>query len=909
MVYYIVCKNIRRDVEYSMSENFKKYFIKDSELTSIDQDKLSSKDIAKNISLIIDNTKPPFAVAVTGKSGIGKSSIINLVLEKYKKNPENYNVQQVNVWKEEDISLKSILSKYENNQTYANEYVNANVANSEKNVENVSFSSNNQAKVKINNPVLKTIAKVAKYIAIFLVCLLITSLIFIFMEYLQNANIYNSNDIFFVENTYLNYRENFGLIFIFSCGLAAIAFIINTLLNANKKQKRSEQVNMNVAEKRVEDTSINKIGNLNINSNYIIDSNKTNIIVLEDVDKLTASKMLKTLEEIKYCNDNSNCIIIAPFDEKVLNKAIDARNEIKLSGNYKPLKFEKVLDKLFQFKIYVPHISNGDIKDYAVELVKDSVPSFVDEYCEIGTFEKVIKNVLIYKDVTTPRHAKKLINNFINNKIMISFRANNGRIDESLLQAKNFDFQLAKISVIQSDFEVFYNILFKNFNYMEVLTDLYSLDIEQLRNVFDGIDEDLKQFFTIKYRPLRNFLKQTKNIQFDNISTLMYLTKVKTEVMFKDKRLYSYVSGEEDISELRIQEVVELVKLIDNKDDLKEFTNNNFDKLLDQYQNKCENRIFFMNMKEIVDITSDYINDEQYTKYMEIAAENYNYYPDEALEMFSNTKIEIPVSVMNVLFERIKQTLTKENYDKTFEFLRDNSEPFFEEDGNVSDYVQFLVNYINLSSNPTEVIQELDDNFTRIGKVYELNKNIKGLENLDEEKAYDFIAKCINNSDLDKTVNIFNKILSDEDSVEGCLKIEEKMLEYNLIDVIECNVDDILDGKFEGNTTLLKNLVDVASYKQNELDPTDVMKLIETALSASKNKGHILGIYTVLNKFDRMYFYEIRRDFNEVIYNNFHIAENKEVKKAALDCTRYFKNTRLFKTKLDKDEEKFYEEN
>ncbi|MCR5147144.1 MAG: hypothetical protein K6B70_07405, partial [Clostridia bacterium] len=315
-----------------------------------------------------------------------------------------------------------------------------------------------------------------------------------------------------------------------------------------------------------------------------------------------------------------------------------------------------------------------------------------------------------------------------------------------------------------------------------------------------------------------------------------------------------------------------------------------------------------INLKEITDIIVDYIEDEQYINYLEIAAENYNYYPEEALEMFSNTKIEIPVNVMNILFERMKQTLTKDNYDKTFEFLRDNSEPFFEEDGNVSDYVQFLVNYIGLASNPTEVIQELDDNFTRIGKIYELNKNIKGLENLDTEIAYDFIGKCMNNGDLDKTVITFNKILSDEDSVDSCLKIEEKMLEYNLVDVIECNVDDILAGSFQGSHTLLKNIIDVASYKQNDLDATDVMKIVETALD-NENKEEILSIYEVLNKFDRMYFYEIRRDFNEVIYKSFHNATDKKIKKAALDCTRYFKNTRLFKTKLDKNEEKFYNAN
>lgn len=883
-----------------MSENFKKYFIKDSELTSIEQDRLSSKDIVNNISLIIDNTTVPYAIAVTGKSGIGKSSIINLVSEKYEKDSDNYNVVKINVWNDEDVSLKQVLTQKNSKQKILDELY----SNKDDSAEFVDNDENSKTKSKIKNPALKIVAKIAKGVLVFLACLLITSLIFIFMEYMQNKNIYNQNDIFFIENTYINYKESFGLLFIFSCGLAAIAFIIDTLLKVNKKSKKDvEIVNEAGYEEKI---TINE--NV-INEKYVIDSNKTNIIIIEDIDKLTASKMLRTLEEVKYCNENLNCIVIVPFDEKVLNKAIDARNELRVSGNYKPLKFEKIMDKLFQFKIYVPNISNGDLKDYLIELVQESIPSFIEDYCELNTLERIIKNVIVYNRVRTPRHAKKLINNFINNKIMLVLRAEEGKIDESLLNSDSFDYQVAKISVIQSDFKEFYKLLFKNPSYMEILTELYCLDIEELRNIYERLDDDLKPFFTNKYKALRSFLMQTKNIEFENISTLLYLSKVKAEIMFKDKKLYSYISGEEDISELRIQEVLELVKLIDNKEDLNEFTKNNFARLLEGYKNKCENKIYFINLKEIVDITSDYIEDEEYIKYLEIAAENYNYYPDEAIEMFNNTKIEIPVNVMNILFERMKQTLTKDNYDKTFAFLRDNSEPFFEEDGNVSDYVQFLVDYIGLSSNPTEVIEELDENFNRIGKVYELNRNIKGLENIDLNKAYGFIAKCLNNGDLDRTVTTINKILSDEGTVEDCLKIEEKLQEDSLRDVIECNVDDILSGKFEGDVVLLKNLIDIASYKQEELDPTDVMKLVETALNAADNKDKTLEIYNVLNKFGRDYFYEIRRDYNEVIYNNFHNSENKEIKKAALECTRYFKNTRLFKTKLDKKEEKFYEAN
>ena len=906
----------------------KKYFIKDEELSSISEDKLGSKDVMKNITEIIDNTKPPFAIALTGKSGIGKSSIINLVTENYSENTADYNVEKINVWKQEE-SLKNIL---DNNYT---ETVTANVQNSESaeevrqrildNYYNQYAESNDYDQTMEGNKkektIFKALKKVGKFILTFIICFIITTLIFVLMEYIGNKSIY-SNDIFFVENTYINYRENFWLIMIFTFGLTAIAYIINTLMLSTKKSnKKSNEVETKSAEVSTNTMVITK---------SLINASKTNIVIVEDVDKLPAAKMLKTLEDVKHCTDYENCIFIVPFDEKVLAKAIDVRNQVKLSANYRPLKFERVLDKVFQFKIYVPRIATGNIKEYAINLVKETVPNFIDEYCELSAFERVIRNVLIYKNVTTPRHVKKLINSFINNRILVANRIASGKIDESIIEDKNFDLELAKISVLQSDFEDFYNLLFKDFDYLEELTNLYCMDINELRIALENLDDELKPFMTNKYRALMNFLVQTKNYKIENMSTLMYLTKVKSEKMYKDRTVLSYVLGEEDISELRIQEVLELVKLIDNKEDLKEFTANNFAKLLEKYKENASNKVYFNGITEVVNLSFDYINEPSYIEYLEVVANNYNYYPDDALQVFKNLKMEIPKDIMNVLIIKINESITKENYDETFEFLRDNCNSLYEEDGNISEYVHFLVNNINLSSKPTEVIEELDENFTRIGKVYELNKNIQNLENLDYDKAYSFIGKCLDNGDLDRMVNVINNILSEENSVENCLKIEEKMNNYNLVDVIECNVDDIITAEenaeqlsedvnitsalenakiLDGNYTLLKNILELCAIKQTYVNSVDTMKIIEKALQNTADSLYILSVFETLNKFDRMYFYEKRREYNEIIYACFHNSVNEEVKKNAIEITRYFKNTRLFLTKLTDEEKKFYEKN
>jgi len=87
------------------------------------------------------------------------------------------------------------------------------------------------------------------------------------------------------------------------------------------------------------------------------------------------------------------------------------------------------------------------------------------------------------------------------------------------------------------------------------------------------------------------------------------------------------------------------------------------------------------------------------------------------------------------------------------------------------------------------------------------------------------------------------------------------------------------------------------------------MVLIEKALTNVDDLEYLYNVYSILRKFDRMYFYENRRDFNDIIYTSFHTAKKNLIKEEALECARYFKTTRLFKTKLTKAEEKFYNEN
>lgn len=89
----------------------KKYFVKDEALHGIDNDQFHYADLSKVLSEIIDTNAPPFNVAIIGKWGLGKSSLINLVTDRCKKQPKKYCVQEINAWKYEKESLRRVFLK------------------------------------------------------------------------------------------------------------------------------------------------------------------------------------------------------------------------------------------------------------------------------------------------------------------------------------------------------------------------------------------------------------------------------------------------------------------------------------------------------------------------------------------------------------------------------------------------------------------------------------------------------------------------------------------------------------------------------------------------------------------------------------------------------------------------------
>lgn len=1234
----------------------KKYFLKDSELVSVDDDRFNQKDVVNNLRIIIENINPPYNIALIGKWGIGKSSIINLLLDKYKKDKNNYIVQEINAWKYEKESLKNVFLK-QLWQGISGEKV--------KTFETIKriYSDVISKDSSEDNPRFKKLMKIFGGISGTLI--VVSTIAFMIYKAVQLGEI---NDGFWKE-FFLSYCRNVGKLMIVPLILSFITVIVSEFI---KRYDKKIEVKIPIEttddyESFLEDTINKKLGQ---------NKNKKIITIIDDLDRLSIDKIVEALDTIKAFVGFKNCIFIVPFDDSILKKALDENRTIKLDGNHQIVESELILDKLFQYKIYIPPLLSFDIKEYAVNLAKNNIPDFIEEYCSIDIFEKIIRKVLIHKNVTTPRQVKKLINTFVNNKILITNRSKNGKIEKKILNVEESDLQLAKISVLQADFNDFYDVLFRDFNYINKIVDYHDSNYK-----IDEIDGDLKIFFETKkdkenkeyieikreYEALINFLKKTERYKVENIAPFMYLIQddisIKTgdennrrmidamesrndttaRKMIEEKsniiesviyelenaediellngiitiincfdsisendrfniaenlseKIYNLNNSKEeiDILDLNLNNLFSILKLTNKKENinqtlikyldiakeknsieknaniintylkekeslennvninLKNFiqkvieqdsektniiidkvkiknadvfdeyfgnrlfnalckyidTSNDFsDNILSKFKeyfielnkrNKIMNSIsnvsvlfkynklletlntlfteklcadidddnsteianiivntnspdiinglsllnkinfnidednyeqidkylqenldqtlaqdiiikvldkdvdnieyleksidtlienvfngeeydevfkniikyltdelldgifkkitslsaynssedysrekqifkylcikenksyitefientiiknyklylsyktYFNYTYEMIIYAKEFISEDILEKYLKLVISAYDNYPERAILFFKLLKSTISNNVMELLVPKLKNNLTTTSYEDTFYILRNNREFFSEKNNNLNEYRNFLVNNIKLSENPDEVIDALNEYFSKVSKIFELYNNIKNIDDINYDKAFKFIGKTLDNYELSNVIDNLNKILENEKSVEDILKIESKMKRYKLDDLIKenCNnLENIL------NHILIKNMIELSSFKQKSLEPIFVLKLIEKAINNVDDVEYIISIDQLLGKFERSYFDKNKKEFNEILYNCFHMTTSETIKISIMRRIPYFRITRIFKNKMEDEEKSFYNDN
>lgn len=506
----------------------KKYFVKDESLRGVDGDMFNYSDIAQVLDDIISTNTPPYNVAVIGKWGLGKSSLINLVTERYRKDGTRYQVQEINAWKYEKESLRKVFLKQlwqgiSNQRIQSFETVKKEISN---------IISAEMPKEQPSKDHGRT-KKFCWTLALIFICS-----VGAFALYKVIQAVYLGNPVFscdFLAHIFFRYCKNASTVLV-----APVIVALCKLLLDDYHAKQSKKIELNFPIETTDDYEI--FLETKIKEQLKENPDLKIITVIDDLDRLSIDKIVEALDALKAFVGFERCIFIVPFDDEIIKCALDKRRMQEFNERTEVtdvIESELILDKLFQFKIYLPPILDFDIQQYAYKLAKQEVPDFITEYCSEATFKKVIERVLIYPGVTTPRQVKKLLNSFINNLMIVKTREASGKIQHGLLTSEGGIMQIAKMSVLQADFNNFYDLLFKDMRCIELVLSAHKgeITIESLpmciRNYFNQTNGSLK--LKSEHETLLNFLHRTAKYKVDSIAPYLYLAQDELSVKTGDE--------------------------------------------------------------------------------------------------------------------------------------------------------------------------------------------------------------------------------------------------------------------------------------------------------------------------------------------------------------------------------------
>ena len=504
------------------------FYVMDHRLKNSDNDRFGHSEIADNIVNLINNERymSPYNIALIGKWGLGKSSILTMVKEKLAKT-KNIKIVEINAWKYERESLK--------NECLKNIYeeVSGNKINFIQQLElvfNKIFRKDNKKKESRKEKIINLLSKVLPII----IPSLIISFVWQLANFLSNGHVLS--DLLKYNLCYLFFKY---LDFYFDKILFTLCVPIFVSLVPKLADKQQNIFPLQINYENDYETLLKKIVQKQENNKFLI--------IIDDLDRLSTKKIVEALDTLKILMEIDRCIFIVPFDDSILKNVLNKKVVSEIDNEQQIIQSELILDKLFQFRFYVPPLIISDMKSYTLDIIKNESTDLYNIF-DSEEIDEIVKKVFMYNGLQTPRQIKKIINTFSNNILLFKERVESNKINSNLFD-KNGKLMLAKISVLQSDFNDFYDDLF---NDPKLCEDLINANKKNYKD-YKEIPNNLKKYFKNnpleiqnKYNDLLNFLSRTAYIKSEDISIYLYCNQDKISNIFGssfNRRLHESMSS------------------------------------------------------------------------------------------------------------------------------------------------------------------------------------------------------------------------------------------------------------------------------------------------------------------------------------------------------------------------------
>jgi hypothetical protein len=212
------------------------------------------------------------------------------------------------------------------------------------------------------------------------------------------------------------------------------------------------------------------------------------ILIVDDIDRLPPSQVLEvisTISTLKKKREHATPVIVVTCDESVLRRGLaDAKPGLSRVDGSAERAASEYLDRLFTVRLYMPPHLQVNMRNYARELVaaRRSAGGNITANQQPQEVLDPVLDILIHKEVRTPRHAIRLLNAFF-----ADFRLAERREGESKWMARREVTDhltvLARLTVLRVDFPYIYERIAEDFSLLDAL-DVFA------KGALSGADAD-----------------------------------------------------------------------------------------------------------------------------------------------------------------------------------------------------------------------------------------------------------------------------------------------------------------------------------------------------------------------------------------------------------------------------------
>lgn len=501
--------------------NKKFKYLSDKPITLKEHDKFNFNFYVDEIEDILNNSHEIMNIGLYGKWGIGKSSILHLLKERFK---------------ESDNKL-IILDAWTLSQYYLKQDFLLSINNEFNKIKNVFGENELIEKLLYTKTIPQPKAKKCRYSRFILKNLLyITSILAIILVSITQTTELEKNPSFaFLNTPLLPSALTLSIILaIFDNAYPKIKELLDSLIKSSQVESTRiiPKAELSYQFEKIFSELIDKLlethdkGKAVTNNNFVI-------IAIDNLDRCKDDIVIEILETIKTFMNNTKCKFIIACDnislEKHLKNVYNIQNEEENFAN-------EYLKKIFQVTLNIHPIIPGDLNNYTKQLINN-----IDEPIDAEAVE------IFVSGIKNPRKISHAINNF-----MILYNIAKRKEEAELINkntvTKNTKF-LAKMTVLREEFPEFYRYLEDNEFLLDAFERSYIASDKNLRESIDQeeitIEPHISKLIN-ENKQLHNFLRSTIGITTDDILSFLYIGQEDYEIHVPDKSVFYQKINEGD---------------------------------------------------------------------------------------------------------------------------------------------------------------------------------------------------------------------------------------------------------------------------------------------------------------------------------------------------------------------------